>query len=318
MPPDWTNTLAYIGLAAVAYTTYKFTRQATVYLLPSTLTKTHNPSGQNWALVTGATDGIGFGFCQELCARGFNVILHGRNASKLEQRARELEAEFPNCKTEIVVLDVVGVTSAAIDSVANQVRAITEKQGGDLSVLVNNVGGEVKPYTLLDGYTFDEAAKTVDMNAGFMLQITRALLPLLCEETRGLVLNVSSISAMGMPYISVYSASKGFVDTLTRALEAEVYAEGRNVDIMGLRVGQVRTAGFGVTRGLFIPNGRTLASAALNRVGCGQVIVWAYFWHWVQGLSVDLLPRSMMMKITTMKIKSLKQLEHRGEKAKST
>ncbi|KAJ5912351.1 hypothetical protein N7504_001234 [Penicillium tannophilum] len=318
MSTDWINPLAYIGLAALTYTTYKFTRQATVYLLPSTLSKTHNPSGQNWALVTGATDGIGFGFSQELCARGFNVILHGRNASRLENRARELGAEFPNCKTEIVVLDVVGVTSAGIDSVASQIRAITEKHGGDLSVLVNNVGGEVKPYTLVDGYTFEEAAMTVDMNAGFMLQITRALLPLLCEGTKGLVLNVSSISAFGMPYISVYSASKGFVDSFTRALEAEVYAESRNVDIMGLRVGQVRTANFGVTRGLFVPNGRILASAALNRVGCGQVIVWAYFWHWVQGLSVELLPRSMIMKITTMKIKSLKKLEHGGEKVKNT
>ncbi|KAJ6111175.1 hypothetical protein N7486_003410 [Penicillium sp. IBT 16267x] len=318
MSTAWTNPFTYIGLSALTYITYKFTRQATVYLLPSTLTKTHNPSGKNWALVTGSTDGIGYGFCQELCARGFNVILHGRNASKLERRVRELAAEFPNCTTEIVVLDVVGVTSAAIDSVASQVRAITEQHGGDLSVLVNNVGGGVKPFTLLDGYTFEEAAMTVDMNAGFMLQITRILLPLLCEGTKGLVLNVSSIAAFGMPYISVYSASKGFVDTFTRALEAEVYAEGRNVDIMGLRVGQVRTANFGATRGLFVPDGRGLASAALNRVGCGQVIVWAYFWHWVQGLSVDLLPRSMVMKITTMKIKSLKKLEHGGEKAKNT
>ncbi|KAJ5948307.1 hypothetical protein N7466_001322 [Penicillium verhagenii] len=302
---DWPNPLAYIGLAALSYTTFKFTRQATVYLLPSALTKTHNPNGKNWALVTGATDGIGFGFCQELCARGFNVILHGRNAEKLERRARELEVEFPTCKTGVVALDVVGVTAAAIDEVASQVRMITEQHGGDLTVLVNNVGGELKPNTILEDYTFEEASMTVDMNAIFMLQITRALLPLLRDGTRGVVLNVSSISSFGMPYLSVYAASKGFVNTFTRALEAEAHAEGQNFDVLGLLVGQVRTASFGVKRSLFVPDGRGLASAALNRVGCGQVMVWAYFWHWLQGISFDVLPRSLLMKITADKIKAL-------------
>ncbi|KAJ5925870.1 hypothetical protein N7454_007380 [Penicillium verhagenii] len=277
-PTDWTNPLAYVGLAALSYTTFKFTRQATVYLLPSALTKTHNPNGKNWALVTGATDGIGFGFCQELCARGFNVILHGRNAEKLQRRVRELEAEFPNCKTGVVALDVVGVTAAAIDEVASQVRMITEQNGGDLTVLVNNVGGELKPNTILEDYTFEEASMTVDMNVMFMLQITR---------------------------VFVYAASKGFVNTFTRALEAEAHAEGQNLDVLVLLVGQVRTASFGVKRSLFVPDGRGLASAALNRVGCGQVMVWAYFWHWLQGISFDVLPRSLLMKITADKIKAL-------------
>ncbi|KAJ5642396.1 hypothetical protein N7490_006396 [Penicillium lividum] len=312
---DWKTPIAYIGLAALTYTTYKLTRQATVYLLPSTLTKSHNPTNKNWALVTGATDGIGFGFCQELCARGFNVILHGRNAEKLERRARELEAEFPARKTGIVVLDAVGVTSAALDDVVDQVRAITEGDGGDLSVLVNNVGGEVRPYTAFDEYTFEEAARTMDSNAGFMMQITRVLLSLLQERTRGIVMNVSSMAAYGLPYISVYSASKGFVDTFTRALEAEVNAEGRNVDVMALRVGPVRTASFDVKTGLFVPDARGLASAGLNRVGCGRVIVWAHFGHWLQGLSLDVLPRWVMMKITTMKMMSLRKEEMEAKKA---
>ena len=312
---NWSNPLAYVGLAALAYTTIQFTRQATVFLLPSTLKKHYNRRGNNWALVTGATDGIGFGFCQELCARGFNVILHGRNHAKLEQRARELEAEFPACKTGIVVLDVVGVTSA-VDGVVEEVQTIIRAHGGQLSVLINNVGGETKPYTNLDEYTFEEAQATIDKNAGFMLHITRVLLPLLMEAERGLVLNVSSMSSAGLPYISVYSATKGFVDTFTLALEAECVSEGRNVDVMGLRVGQVKTSGFDIESNLFVPTGRGLASAGLNRVGCGRVIVWGYFWHWVQGVSFDVLPRSMLMKVATQKLRALKKQD--AEKAKKT
>ena len=304
---QWSKPLAYLGAATLTYITIQFARQATVYLHPSTLQKRFNPTGTNWALVTGATDGIGFGFCQELCARGFNVILHGRNRAKLEQRIRELEAEFPGCKTGIVVLDVTTMTPA-MDSIPDNIQAILAEHGGKLSVLINNVGGDTKPFMPLDQNAFEDVQATINRNAGVMAQMTRLTLPLLSQAAPGLVMNVSSISAFGFPYITVYSSTKGFVDTFTRALEAECAYERNGVDVMGLRVGQVKTAGFDyVDSSLFTPTGRTLASAGLNRVGCGRVIVWAYFWHWVQGLSFDVLPRSVLMKVTATKMKELQQ-----------
>ncbi|OQE17587.1 hypothetical protein PENSTE_c020G07540 [Penicillium steckii] len=310
---EWQKPLSYIGLATLVYTTFKFTRSATTFLLPSSLNR-YNPTKTNWALVTGASDGIGFGFCEELCARGFNVLLHGRNREKLAQRAGELSAKFPTRKVSIIVRDVVGLT-ADVDGISEEVRAILAVEGGKLSVLVNNVGGEVRPYTVLSDYRFEEVDRTIAMNAGFMAQITRVLLPLLETGDGGVVLNVSSISAVGMPYISIYAATKGFVDSFTKALEAECKAEKKKVEVLGLRVGQVKTAGFDIEDGLFTPNGRTLASAGLNRVGCGRVIVWAYFWHWLQGLSFDVLPRSMLMMISSKKLMALKKEEE--EKAKN-
>ncbi|KAJ5378541.1 hypothetical protein N7509_011660 [Penicillium cosmopolitanum] len=309
---SWQTPLSYIGLATLAYTTFKFTRSATTFLLPSSL-NTYNRTKNNWAFVTGASDGIGFGFSEELCARGFNVILHGRNRTKLETRAAELRTQFPTRQVAIVVRDVVGLT-VDVDEITVEVRAILEAQGGELSVLINNVGGEVRPYTVLSDLSFENVERTIAMNAGFITQITRVLLPVLEAGGGGLVLNISSVSSVGMPYISVYASTKGFVDTFTKALEAECKAEKRKVEVLGLRVGQVRTAGFDVQAGLFVPDARTLASAGLNRVGCGRVIVWAYFWHWLQGLSVDLLPRSMLMMISSKKLMALKKEEE--EKAK--
>lgn len=172
----------------------------------------------------------------------------------------------------------------------------------------------MRPYTVLSDYRFEEVERTIAVNAGFTAQITRVLLPLLEVGDGGVILNISSVSAIGMPYISVYAAAKGFVDSFTKALEAECKAERRGVEVLGLRVGQVRTAGFDVKPGLFVPDARTLASAGLNRIGCGRVIVWAYFWHWLQGLSVDVLPRSMVMMISSNKLMALKKEEE--EKAK--
>lgn len=303
---SWSNPLACLGLVTAAYVSFKFTSSAAVYLLPATLNRTHNRSGKNWALVTGATDGIGFGFCEELCARGFNVILHGRSAAKLEKRQRELQAEFPSRKLGIVLLDVCAMETG-MNSLDSSVGSILNEFGGDLTVLVNNVGGETKPYTCLDGLSFDDAKQTIDRNASATLQITRELLPYLVAGDRGVVLNVSSISAYGMPYISVYSSTKGFIDTFTRALEAECKAEQRNVDVMGLRVAEVHTPGHPVPPNLFRPTPRVLASAGLNRVGCGRVIAFAYFPHWLQGLSLDILPRSLMMRFTAAKMQALRR-----------
>lgn len=304
----WIHPFAYLGLATLAIGTVAFTRQATVYLQPSTLHR-YNRSKNNWALVTGATDGIGFGFCQELCARGFNVILHGRNRAKLETRARELNVQFPDRQTGILVRDVAS-SSEGIESVADEVRGIIGSTTlGQLTVLVNNVGGETRPYTALDGLTFTEVDDTIAKNAVFMTHITRVLLPVLVAGQCGLVLNVSSIASYGFPFLSVYSGTKGYVDSFTRALEAECAVEKPGVKVMALRVGQVKTAAFDVAEGLFVPTARVMAGAGLNRVGCGKTIVWGYFWHWVQGLSFSVLPRWVLMRITAAKLRALKEEE---------
>ncbi|KAJ5158012.1 uncharacterized protein N7500_007663 [Penicillium coprophilum] len=309
----YTKPLAYLGLFTLGKTVFSLTRQATNFLLPSTLNERYNPTQTNWALVTGATDGIGFGFAQELCARGFNVIIHGRNGEKLDRRRRELNALFPAVCVAILVRDAQDLT-ADIDAVDAEVRDIIRNNGtvgsaedrGRLTVLINNVGGETRPSTLLKEYTFEDVQATISRNATFAIQITRVLAEQLEQNAPGLVMNVSSISAFGLPYITTYSSTKGFVDTFTKSLRAEFAAEGKKVEVMGLRVAEVSTAGYDVKSTLFIPEARVLAAAGLDRVGCGQDIVWAYFWHWLQGLSFDYLPRWVLMKITVMKLKAIR------------
>ncbi|KAI2720991.1 hypothetical protein CBS147332_4231 [Penicillium roqueforti] len=320
----YTKPLAYLGLFTLGKAAFSLTRQATNFLLPSTLCKRYNSTKANWALVTGATDGIGFGFSQELCARGFNVILHGRNVEKLDRRRRELQALFPAVSVAVLVRDAQNLTPD-IDDVDAEVREIIHSSNatigspgdpGKLTVLINNVGGEMRPSTLLKEYTFEDVQATVSRNATFAIQITRVLAEQLEENAPGLVMNVSSVAAFGLPYISAYSSTKGFVDSFTKSLRAEFAAEGKEVEVMGLRVAEVKTAGYDVKSSLFVPEARVLAAAGLDRVGCGQEIVWAYFWHWLQGLSFEYLPRWMLMKIAAMKLKAIRA--DQGAKAKSS
>lgn len=303
----WPGLLASVGFIALTLGFFAFLRQATVYLLPCKLQR-YNRAGKdkNWALVTGATDGIGFGFCQELCARGFNVLLMGRNEDKLHRRAAELRQQFPMSRVDTIVMDAVPVNSE-IDKLANGLP-------GQLTVLVNNVGGESMPYLTLGEYTFEELQTTIDKNAVFMAQLTRVLLPVLSRAERSLVLNISSMSAWGCPYVSTYAAAKGFVDTFTRALQGECAAEKNGVDVMGLKVGQTSTPGYNHPPSMFIPTARVMAKAGLDRVGCGKTIVCGYFLHWLQGLSFTVLPRALLMKVLARKMMALKK--DKQEKAK--
>lgn len=79
------TTLYYLGALSATYLLYNIVSFASVYLRPSALPKyLHTRDAQKaWALVTGSSNGLGEAFAHELCAQGFNVVLHGRNRIKL-------------------------------------------------------------------------------------------------------------------------------------------------------------------------------------------------------------------------------------------
>ncbi|KAI9932237.1 hypothetical protein ASPWEDRAFT_39888 [Aspergillus wentii DTO 134E9] len=300
IPEDLKTAFCYLGAATSCLWAASLAQSLYCYLRPSSLPR-YNPSGKDsWALVTGATDGIGFGFAQELSRNGFNIFLHGRNREKLLKRQEELQAEFPNVKTKIIVIDVANLTE--------DVDLITQEIGdAHLTVLVNNVGGELKQYLQLTELTYQDVKNTIMLNVMFMAQVTRVLLPILEKNGPGLVLNISSIAAWGMPFVALYSGTKGFVDSFTRAIEAEVKANGKNVEVLGLRVGSVQSQGNDVDTTLFIPTSRNMAAAGLQRVGCGQPIVTGYFWHAIQNISFLVLPRSFLLDVTAKTMRSLRQ-----------
>lgn len=110
------------------------------YLYASNITKYLNNQPQDdseasWALVTGASDGIGRALSSELGSRGFNVIVHGRNESKLVKVVTELQKEHPGRMFRYVVADAAHFTTADIERIVAVVADIK------LTVLINNVGG---------------------------------------------------------------------------------------------------------------------------------------------------------------------------------
>ena len=122
-----------MGTIFLVYLFISIARIVVDFVRPSNLPiYLHSESG-SWALVTGASDGIGQAFAAELLNRGFNVLLHGRNQSKLERVKAELQA-LHSKQVDIVVADASGQ-----DDNYKIVTRKVEQLPGRLTMLVNNV-----------------------------------------------------------------------------------------------------------------------------------------------------------------------------------
>lgn len=282
------------GGALTIYALYKLLDFTYLHFLrPSSLPRYfHAPGGRSaspWALVTGASDGIGKGFAEELCYRGFNVILHGRNEDKLNRVKEELMARWPDRLVRIIVIDAHHVSNdIAIEGLAMALKEVY------ITVLINNIGGAgpVHPaWKELHKRTGKEVDALIDVNLRFSTHITRALLPILLRNTPSLVLNVGSLSGdIPTPYATVYSGAKAYNMAWSRSLKAEMVAQGKDVEVLGILVGVTQSGHEKRKTSFFVPSSRRLACSALDKVGSGRAIVTAFPPHALEKAFVDLLP----------------------------
>lgn len=297
-----------VGIATTIFVLFKFLRFIHLYTRPSSLKRYHHGSNP-WALVTGASDGIGLGFARELASHGFNVILHGRNPTKLDKVKSQLTHEYPNVTFRILIVDAAAQSSSRqiVDFIANLADL-------HLTVLVNNVGGveavmdvAIKP---LQDNSIVDADNLINLNARFPTHLTRALLSLLQKSSPALVMNIGSMSSFGVPYASIYSGSKAYNMSFSNALAAELPAEGHQIEFLGIVVGMVTDVSHRKSAvSLMTPGARTMAKAALDRVGCGKGVVIGYWGHAVQHWLMELLPRGLRTRISLAVMKDLREKE---------
>ena len=305
----------YLGLLTASQCLVRGLNFIFLFIRPSSLPR-YRHDNNSWALVTGATGDIGFGFAQELCRRGFNVIIHGRNTAKLEKSKVDLEREHPDRFIRIAVADAFGSNVAT--AIAQIVLSVQDVK---LTVLINNiggVGGVLKPeFKTLESHTAEQVDGVIDLNDTFMTQLTRALLPNLSKNQPSLVINIGSMSSlMSMPYLTVYSASKAYTMAFSRNVEAEMKAEGKDVEVLGILLGNVKTEKRpDLTVGFGVPTARTMASATLERVGCGRSVVPGYLPHALQKMMLDCMPDSLSSYVMRSMMKQLKaEAEARAKK----
>ncbi|MDH3296594.1 MAG: SDR family oxidoreductase [Acidimicrobiia bacterium] len=184
-------------------------------------------------LVTGASRGIGRATALAFARTGAAVVLLARESPELRNVAGELdELEARNVVAPCDVRDV-----EAVERVIGGV----ERELGGIDVLVNNAGGgRYAPFVELTETDWDDMLL---LNVEGLVNVTRAVLPLMLRRGRGHVINIGSIRGLeGAPTMTAYTASKFAVTGLTRALRQEL--EGSGILLSLVSPGGVKT-GFG-------------------------------------------------------------------------
>jgi 17beta-estradiol 17-dehydrogenase / very-long-chain 3-oxoacyl-CoA reductase len=294
-----------VGALSLLTILYKLVHLFYPYIRAGSLQK-YNKNGNAWALVTGSSDGIGQAIAYELCSKGFNIILHGRNLRKLSSVQSTLSAAFPRTQFRLFVADATASTSVNSAAIQEFIVTITDL---NLTVLVNNVGGAgvlAAAFTTFAEHKSKEIDDLISLNIYFTLHLTHALLPVLARQPSALIMNTGSTSQTGMPYISVYSPTKAYINAWSNALSMELEAEGLNIEIITVMSGNTQTGQDTRAANLFRPTANTFAKAALGKVGCGRTVVTGYFWHAAQSGAMDLLPLGVQRSALKMALKPYK------------
>ncbi|NEA34637.1 glucose 1-dehydrogenase [Streptomyces sp. SID13031] len=175
------------------------------------------------ALVTGATSNIGRAIAIALAAQGAQVVVAGRNKERGDEVVAEIRAAGGQADFVAVDLDGSKVSAGALADEA------TRLLGGRIDVLVNNAGAIDGGTTAeTDEATFDEVF-AVNVKSPYFL--TAAIAPAMAAAGGGVIINLGSwVARLAIPIGAVYAASKGALETLTRAWSAEFGPSGVRVN----------------------------------------------------------------------------------------
>jgi short-subunit dehydrogenase len=222
-----------------------------------------------WAIVTGASSGLGEAFAHAIAARGVRPLLVARRADDLARVAADVEREHGvTCEWHALDLADASFVDALLDAT----------QDKDVGLVVGNAGFN-PPGAFTD---HDRAAleRVLDVNARANLLLADAFVPRLVARRHGGLLFVASVEAyFGVPYSTAYAASKAYVLSLAEGLWGELKRAG--VDVLALVPGPLDTPLYRSREAPFPAMApRTAAELALDRLGRGPSFVPAATDRW--------------------------------------
>lgn len=183
------------------------------------------------AIITGATSGIGQATALKAAEAGFDIIITGRRAERLETLAKEIR----NKGVDVFTLNFDIRQSMEVDKA---IGSLTDKWK-NISVLVNNAGLAVGVSPIQEGI-LDDWERMIDTNIKGLLYITRAVAPLMIAQNCGHIVNLASIAGKEVyPGGNVYCATKHAVDALSKAMRTDMLKH--NIKVTNIAPGMVET-----------------------------------------------------------------------------
>jgi short-subunit dehydrogenase len=186
---------------------------------------------KEYALITGASKGIGKSVAQSIAQMGYNVLLVARSETELKQLSESISL---NDKVEAQYLPI----DLSADGAAKKAADWCKTLSVPITILVNNAGYGL--WGRFEDLDLAEQLNMLKLNMDTVVELTYHLLPLLKEQRQSYILNVSSTAAyQAVPTLGLYSASKSFILSFSRALRYEL--KGTSVSVSCLCPGPTDT-----------------------------------------------------------------------------
>lgn len=184
-----------------------------------------------YAVITGASKGIGRAIAFELAHKKYNLVLVARSENLLKEVKKEIQS-----KNEVAI-ETLSLDLSTSDA-ASKLLAFCENKKLNVSVLVNNAGYGLSGK--IDKHSVEDNSNMIHLNVLSLTQITQTFLPILEKNKPSYILNVASTASyQAIPGLAIYSATKSFVLSFSRALYHEL--KSRNIHVTALSPGPTAT-----------------------------------------------------------------------------
>lgn len=253
-----------------------------------------------FALVTGASSGIGYCYARELASRGYGIIAVSNDEAALNEKAGIIRKDF-GVEVEAVVMDL-SAQSAPLDLYGHCLE-----RGYEVEFLVNNAGVYHDRDFLDDSAEFNTLILMLHVHAPAMLQYYFS--KDMVSRGRGFIINMSSVtSGFGAQRLATYSSTKSFLKMFSRATHVELYGKGVNVTCV--RPGAIATGLYNlrpsaVRAGLvlgYIMRPEKLAGKAVRAAFRGRAQLTPGFFTLVLQILVALIPTAGLRLIRRWRI----------------
>lgn len=244
-----------------------------------------------WALITGASAGIGVALANELAAGGTNLVLTARRQDRLEELAHSLEAKY-RIKAAVFAADLADVNGP------EKIYEFTREQKIEVELLINNAG--FGAYGELHTVEAKRLLDMVQVNCSAVVYLTRLFLAAMVERRRGDVLILASVASFqAVPYISTYAATKAFDLLFAEGLAEEMKPYG--IKVCALCPGSTESE-FHVVAGQekFMRKAETaekVARTGLAALAAGKSYVVPGLGNYLGAWGERLVPRRMVTRI---------------------
>lgn len=304
LPPVATKHLHYLVLIIGSWLIIKYALSLLQGIYARLLRPGKNLLKQGkWAIVTGATDGIGYAMCEEFARKGLNVVLISRTLENLNAKAKELSEKYPKIQTKVLDIDY----GKFDDHAQGRVRALLSNLAtdGGISTLVNNVGISY-PFTKYFHELDDErVTQLIKINIDSTTYMTRLVLPHMLDARKGNIVNISSAAGVSTsPLLAQYGAAKSYVAMFSKAMNYELREKGIHVQCQVPMFVATKLAKIKRTS-LFVPSPRGYARSAVAAIGY-EMLVSPFWTHALQIWVLTNLPEWIIATGTSMMHKGIR------------